>query len=193
MKVELPERRSTELRYEEPDYLDPGKLERELRRVAEICHQCRRCLPLCPSFPRLFELVDATDREVAGVTREGFDSVNELCYHCKLCYNHCPYTPPHEWDVDFPALMRRQQLERARRDGVPWLRRYVDQLLRAARTDAQVSRAYLRMLHLLDPPSALLRPGVVARVLGVTLRRTLGLFAEDGAPAVVPLRGGSSS
>jgi Fe-S oxidoreductase len=123
MKIPPPEHASTQLDYEHAAYFDAGSLDRELRRVADVCHQCRRCLPLCPAFPRLFELVDATDREVAGVTREGFDSVNELCYHCKLCYNHCPYTPPHEWDVDFPALMRRQQLERARRDGVPWLRR----------------------------------------------------------------------
>ena len=40
----------------------------------------------------------------------GFDTVNELCYHCKLCYNHCPYTHDHEWDVDYPALMRRHQI-----------------------------------------------------------------------------------
>ena len=109
--------------YEHPDYLDAEKLEAELRRVGEICHQCRRCLPLCPSFPRLFELVDASDDEIAGVQMQGFDEVNELCYHCKLCYNHCPYTPPHEWALDFPALMRRQQLSRARRDGIPLTRR----------------------------------------------------------------------
>lgn len=123
MKVPPPEHASTELDYEHPAYLDPGSLERELRRVVEVCHQCRRCLPLCPAFPRLFELVDATDREVAGVSDAGFEEVNELCYHCKLCYNHCPYTPPHEWDVDFPALMRRHQRARAVRDGVPLLRR----------------------------------------------------------------------
>ncbi len=123
MKVPPPELPSEEWSYADPDYLDPAKLERELRRVGEICHQCRRCLPLCPSFPKLFELVDATDREIEGVTREGFDRVNELCFHCKLCYNHCPYTPPHEWDVDFPALMRRQQLARARRDGTPFARK----------------------------------------------------------------------
>lgn len=119
MKVPPPERPSAELRYEDPDFLDPEAVERELRRTGEVCHQCRRCLPLCPSFPRLFELIDATPDEIAGVSMAGFDSVNELCYHCKLCYNHCPYTPPHEWDVDFPALMRRHQLLRARRDGVP--------------------------------------------------------------------------
>ena len=123
MKVEPPERPSADLRYGDPDYLDARKLERELRRVGDICHQCRRCLPLCPSFPRLFELVDASDDEVAGVAMSGFDEVNELCYHCKLCYNHCPYTPPHEWDVDFPALMRRQQVARAARDGIPLTRR----------------------------------------------------------------------
>ena len=129
MKVEPPERPSGSWSYGDPDYWDAPKLERELRRVAEICHQCRRCLPLCPSFPALFDLVDASETEVAGVPRQGFERVNELCYHCKLCYNHCPYTPPHEWDVDFPALMRRQQLQRARRDGVPLARRL------ATRTD----------------------------------------------------------
>ncbi len=53
----------------------------------------------------------------------GFDEVNELCFHCKLCYNNCPYTPPHEWDVDFPALMRRHQQFRAARDGVSLARK----------------------------------------------------------------------
>jgi Fe-S oxidoreductase len=122
MKIDPPEIPSTQLGYQHPDYLDGEKLERELRRVGDICHQCRRCLPLCPSFPRLFELVDASDEEVAGLSMADFDAVNELCYHCRLCYNHCPYTPPHEWDVDFPALMRRQQVARAKRDGVPLAR-----------------------------------------------------------------------
>jgi glycerol-3-phosphate dehydrogenase subunit C len=123
VKVQAPELPSSEWSYDDPDYVDAAKLERELRRVGEACHQCRRCLPLCPAFPKLFELVDATPHEVEGVTRAGFDAVNELCYHCKLCYNHCPYTPPHEWDIDFPAMMRRQQLQRAKRDGVPLARR----------------------------------------------------------------------
>ena len=125
VKVAPPERAvGASSRFGDPDYLDPAKLERELRRVGDICHQCRRCLPLCPPFPKLFELIDATARR--GRRRRharGFEAVNELCYHCKLCYNHCPYTPPHEWDVDFPALMRRQQVARAQRDGIPLARR----------------------------------------------------------------------
>jgi glycerol-3-phosphate dehydrogenase subunit C len=133
MKVTPPEHPSTELHYGDPAYLDARSLERELRRTGEICHQCRRCLPLCPAFPRLFDLIDATEREIEGVTQEGFDQVNELCFHCKLCYNHCPYTPPHEWDVDFPALMRRHQVARARRDGVPLARKLTTQTDRLGR------------------------------------------------------------
>jgi Fe-S oxidoreductase len=123
MKVDPPEHPSQELGYGDPAWSDPASLERELRRVGEICHQCRRCLPLCPSFPKLFELVDATDDEIAGVSMAGFDRVNELCFHCRACFNLCPYTPPHDWDVDFPALMRRHQVARAKRDGVPLARR----------------------------------------------------------------------
>jgi glycerol-3-phosphate dehydrogenase subunit C len=123
MKIPPPEHASESLGYEDSAYTDPASLERELRRTGDICHLCRRCLPLCPSFPKLFELIDATDREIEGVTMAGFDEVNELCFHCKLCYNHCPYTPPHEWDVDFPALMRRHQQVRVTRDGVPLARK----------------------------------------------------------------------
>jgi len=60
VKVSSPERPSADLRFGDPDYLDAEKLERELRRVGDICHQCRRCLPLCPTFPKLFELTDAS-------------------------------------------------------------------------------------------------------------------------------------
>jgi glycerol-3-phosphate dehydrogenase subunit C len=123
MQVSRPDHPSQELGYGHPAYLDPAALDRELRRVAEVCHQCRRCLPLCGSFPTLFDFVDATDNEVAGLTDAGLERVNELCFHCQQCFNHCPYTPPHEWDVDFPALMRRQQLARVQREGIPLLRR----------------------------------------------------------------------
>jgi len=127
MKVDPPEHPSAGFQYADAAYGDADALERELRRTGEICHQCRRCLPLCPSFPLLFDLIDATDSEIEGVSMAGFDRVNELCFHCKLCYNHCPYTPPHEWDVDFPALMRRHQIFRAKRDGIPLARKLVTQ------------------------------------------------------------------
>ena len=127
MQVTRPDYPSVELGYGHSAYLDPAALGRELRRVAEVCHQCRRCLPLCGSFPTLFDLVDATDNEVAGLTDAGLERVNELCFHCQQCFNHCPYTAPHDWDVDFPALMRRQQLARTEREGIPFLRRLTTQ------------------------------------------------------------------
>jgi len=169
MKVPPPEHPSAELHYDDPAYSEPRSLERELRRVGEICHQCRRCLPLCPAFPKLFELVDATDREIEGVSMQGFDAVNELCFHCKLCYNQCPYTPPHEWDVDFPALMRRQQLARAKRDGVPLARRLT------TRTDL-IGRVGSRLPQLVNLANRS-RPG------RVMMEKTLGVHRDWVQPA----------
>jgi len=104
------------------EFLDPAALDAELTRVFEKCHDCRRCLPLCPSFPSLFDAIDRHDQEASELTETETREVIDKCYQCKLCYNNCPYTPPHDWDVDFPALMRRHQLARASRDGVPLAR-----------------------------------------------------------------------
>ena len=37
---------------------DPDDLTKELERVFDVCHTCRRCVSLCESFPRLFDLID---------------------------------------------------------------------------------------------------------------------------------------
>lgn len=94
-------------------------LENELQRVFDICHGCRRCFNLCPSFDSLFKTIDAKGDEVANLSPEDYRQVVELCYECKLCYNHCPYTPPHRWDVDFPRLMLRAKIVNAQRQGIP--------------------------------------------------------------------------
>ncbi|MSO77700.1 MAG: glycerol-3-phosphate dehydrogenase [Alphaproteobacteria bacterium] len=95
--------------WQHPDYGDPAKIDRELRRVFEICHGCRRCFNLCDSFPRLFDLIDAAPSgEVEGVESAGFKSVVDACTLCDMCFmTKCPYVPPHEFDVDFPHLMLR--------------------------------------------------------------------------------------
>jgi Fe-S oxidoreductase len=82
---------------------------KEMERVFDICHGCRRCVSLCQSFPTLFDLVDATDDgEVHGVKKEAYWKVVDQCYLCDLCYmTKCPYTPPHAWNLDFPHLMLR--------------------------------------------------------------------------------------
>ncbi|MCX7673177.1 MAG: heterodisulfide reductase-related iron-sulfur binding cluster [Thiobacillaceae bacterium] len=97
------------LNWRDPKFYDEADLLREMERVFDICHGCRRCVNLCQSFPTLFDLVDASDTlEVDGVKKEDYWKVVEHCYLCDLCYmTKCPYVPPHEWNLDFPHLMLR--------------------------------------------------------------------------------------
>ena len=103
-----------------PEFWDPSAVDRELRRVYDICSGCRRCLPLCPSFKVLFDRldVDAVDGDVEKLPTRDVKEVVDLCYQCKLCFNHCPYTPPHRWEVDFPRLMLRARAAEARANRV---------------------------------------------------------------------------
>ena len=96
----------------DPRYLDEGDLREELTRVYDLCHGCRLCWNLCPSFPTLFDFVDAHDGDVAAMTSAEQDQVVDECYQCKLCYVKCPYVPPHEWELDFPRLMLRATASR---------------------------------------------------------------------------------
>jgi Fe-S oxidoreductase len=91
------------------DFYNEESLNQELERVFDICHGCRRCVSLCASFPTLFDLVDESDTmEVDGVAKSDYMKVVDQCYLCDLCYmTKCPYTPPHEWNLDFPHLMLR--------------------------------------------------------------------------------------
>jgi len=92
-----------------PEFWDEEALFKELERVYDICHGCRRCVSLCGSFPTLFDLVDESDTmEVDGVAKQDYWQVVDHCYLCDLCYmTKCPYVPPHEWNIDFPHLMLR--------------------------------------------------------------------------------------
>ncbi len=95
--------------WKNPEYRDESKIVAEMDRVFEICHGCRRCVSLCNTFPKLFDLIDAgPSGEIDGVPKEKFWDVVDQCYLCDLCYMvKCPYVPPHPWNVDFPHLMLR--------------------------------------------------------------------------------------
>ena len=95
------------INWRNPDYFDEAKLYKELERVFDICHGCRRCVSLCNAFPTLFDLVDGSKTmEVDGVAKADYWQVVDHCYLCDLCYQtKCPYVPPHAWNVDFPHLM----------------------------------------------------------------------------------------
>jgi Fe-S oxidoreductase len=121
--LEAPTRHPLEWRTEA--FYDAGALEKELERVFDICHGCRRCFSLCNAFPTLFDAVDATDAgEVAAVERKVFWEVVDHCYLCDMCFmTKCPYVPPHPWNVDFPHLMLRAKATRARSGGLGWRER----------------------------------------------------------------------
>jgi len=97
------------LEWRQPEFYNEEALMKELERVFDICHGCRRCVSLCNSFPTLFDLVDnSSTMEVDGVKKEDYWQVVDHCYLCDLCFmTKCPYVPPHEWNVDFPHLMLR--------------------------------------------------------------------------------------
>jgi Fe-S oxidoreductase len=91
------------------EFNDPAALERELTRVFDICHGCRRCFSLCNSFPTLFDAIDASETlELDGVDKKVYWDVVDHCYLCDMCFmTKCPYVPPHPWNIDFPHLMLR--------------------------------------------------------------------------------------
>ena len=118
--------------FQDEEFLNREALDSELTRVFEKCHDCRRCLPLCPSFPSLFESIDRHEQEAADLTAAERREVIDLCYQCQLCYNHCPYHPPHDWQIDFPKLMSRAKLVQAREAGLPGAEQ-LRRLIRAAK------------------------------------------------------------
>ena len=97
------------LDWQSEDFWSEESLNRELERVYDICHGCRRCVSLCEAFPTLFDLVDeSSTMEVDGVDKADYRKVVDQCYLCDLCYQtKCPYVPPHEWNLDFPHVMLR--------------------------------------------------------------------------------------
>jgi glycerol-3-phosphate dehydrogenase subunit C len=103
-------------------------LRAELLRVSEVCSGCRLCLDFCPSFPSLFEAIDTShEGAVSKITDGEFRRVVDLCFQCKRCYVNCPYTPDqgHPHQVDFPRLLLRERMVRAKAEGIAWGDRFL--------------------------------------------------------------------
>jgi glycerol-3-phosphate dehydrogenase subunit C len=110
------------LDWKSADFYNEDSLNKELERVFDICHGCRRCVSLCGTFPTLFDLVDASPTmEVDGVDKKDYWKAVDQCYLCDVCYmTKCPYTPPHAWNVDFPHLMLRAKAVKYKKGEVPF-------------------------------------------------------------------------
>jgi Fe-S oxidoreductase len=107
------------LDWRDPSFYDEHALEKELERVFDICHGCRRCFSLCQAFPTLFDTIDASSTgELDSVDKRAYWKVVDHCYLCDMCYmTKCPYVPPHPWNVDFPHLMLRAKAVKFRDAG----------------------------------------------------------------------------
>ena len=95
--------------WQDEEFYDEEAFDKEFRRVADICHSCRRCFNLCDSFPTLFDRIDESkNEEVADLTAKDVKDTVDGCTLCDMCFlTKCPYVPPHEFNVDFPHLMLR--------------------------------------------------------------------------------------
>ena len=132
--LEAPTRHA--LGWQQPQFYDADALQKELDRVFDICHGCRRCFNLCNSFPTLFDLIDESKTgELDGVDKSAYGQVVDQCYLCDMCYmTKCPYVPPHPWNVDFPHLMLRAKAVK-NRGGIPWR----DQVLSSTDTVGKIA------------------------------------------------------
>ncbi|HYX64891.1 MAG TPA: heterodisulfide reductase-related iron-sulfur binding cluster [Burkholderiales bacterium] len=166
------------LDWKNPEFWDPAKAEKELERIFDICHGCRRCVSLCTTFPTLFDLVDnSSTMEVDGIAKSDYAKVVDQCYLCDLCYmTKCPYVPPHPWNVDFPHLMVRAKAIKFEK-GSEWKMRFRDRLLSS--TDAMGKLAAIPVVA--QTVNAVNRNGLARKamqgVLGVHKDRELPPFA----------------
>ncbi|HVA09498.1 MAG TPA: heterodisulfide reductase-related iron-sulfur binding cluster [Acidimicrobiales bacterium] len=162
----------------DPKYFDPGALREEIDRVFDLCHGCRLCFNLCPSFPTMFRFIDANDGDVSALRDSERDQVVDECYQCKLCYVKCPYVPPHEWELDFPRLMSRVHAVR-KKQGVGVKERVTDQVL--GRTDAlgKVSVAGAPLVNWATGSPGSFTRRVMEKTIGIASERLLPPYARQ--------------
>jgi glycerol-3-phosphate dehydrogenase subunit C len=152
-------------------FFDGVEVEKELRRVADICHTCRRCYNLCPSFDVLFRALDRpeVDGEVDRLPAADLTEFSDLCYECKLCIPHCPYYPPHRWEVDIPRLVLRDRAARVRNEGKPGLR---ERILASVDAVGKVATAAAPLVNSLNE----------SRFARILMEKTLGVHRDRLLP-----------
>jgi len=185
------------LGWKSADFYDEAKLDKELARVFDICHGCRRCVNLCTAFPTLFDLVDASPTlEVDGVSKADYGKVVDQCYLCDMCYmTKCPYVPPHAWNVDFPHLMLRAKAVRFRKAGAA----FRDKLLTSTDALGRLATIPVVVQFVNAANKTAVVRGLMEKTLGVHHDRILPEYARERfragarANAAFPARDGKST
>ena len=157
----------------DPLFWDENDLRTELDRVNDICHTCRMCFNLCPSFPTLFKFADENDGDVKKLDAKQIAEVTDLCFQCKLCFVKCPYTPPHQYDLDFPRLLLREKAVRVKRDGVSRQDKFLGDPDRVGKMGCRMA-----------PLSNMANRSPVFRVV---MEKTVGVHRERNLPDFQPI------
>jgi glycerol-3-phosphate dehydrogenase subunit C len=160
--------------WQDPSYYDENQLDAELRRQFDVCQGCRLCFNLCDSFPRLFDLIDATDSgELTDVKSADFEPVVEACTLCDMCFmTKCPYVPPHEFNIDFPHLMLRYRAVQHQKGQIGWAQTQLSQTDRNGALAVPISGV---ANWVSDTANTLTRP-LMEKVLGVDQKAALPKF-----------------
>tara|TARA_Y100001960_G_C14714573_1_gene848901 strand:- start:441 stop:1778 length:1338 start_codon:yes stop_codon:yes gene_type:complete len=116
--------------WQEDDYWNVAKLDKETRRQFDVCHGCRRCFNLCDSFPKLFDLIDESKTyELDSVDSKDFQPIVDACTLCDMCFMvTCPYVPPHEFAIDIPKLMLRHRAKNFKEGNVGFKEKQISEI-----------------------------------------------------------------
>ena len=69
----------------------------EADRLMTVCNSCRYCEGICAVFPAM---------EMRTAFSEGdLNYLANLCHSCGACYYDCQFSPPHEFNVNVPAVL----------------------------------------------------------------------------------------
>jgi citrate/tricarballylate utilization protein len=69
----------------------------EADRQLTICNACRLCEGFCAVFPALERRRTLVEGDILYLSN--------LCHDCQDCYTACMYAPPHEFNINVPAIL----------------------------------------------------------------------------------------
>ena len=165
------------LNFDHPDFLDPKKLDDEMRRVFDICHGCRRCFNLCESFPKLFDMIDESKNEdIESLSSEQFAPVVDACTLCDMCFmTKCPYVPPHDFNLDFPHLMLRYRTAQKKQNKLPFVPRQLAEIDR----NAKIGVMFARLINWASNIKNKLIRKILAKIAGIDIRVQLPKYNSE--------------
>jgi len=174
--------------WQDESWYDEAALEKELRRVYDICHGCRRCFNLCDSFPILFDAIDESpNEEVGDLTPAQLKAVVDACTLCDMCFmTKCPYVPPHEFDLDFPHLMLRHRAVEHRKGETSLADRELARMTRNGRLGSMAAG----LANWATKESNGFTRAIIEDVVGIDARAHVPPFMDtplaNQGPAIVP-------